>query len=946
MSRFLYIFLLLQFPFLLSAQNALKKKELGHEELVSWNKIIRPQLSNDGNWALYTLKAEEGDPILKIYDAVNNQITSFDRGEHPKISADSRFVLFKIQVAQDSIKALRRKKVDKKNFPKAHLGIYDLEKGTLDTIKNIRDFKVPEKWSGWIAYQKEHIESTFLKEVVIADSTIIDTTKVVKSRPLKKKKNKHSFKLHFRNLLTQEEKVYPAVLDYQFAENKNRFAFTTTGNDSTLLGGVYLFDCTVKNEKALWRQKGKFKQLTFDESGTQLAFHANFDTTDAQIPPFELLYWKEGQDTAHSIATNQASFLEENWRVSEHGRIGFSDNGSKLFFGIAPNPILQDTSLLEEEIVSVEVWHWNDPKLYPQQEVQKDREEKRAYTVVWHPQTKRFVQLGSLDAPNTRASAGGNASHVIAYNENPYYKSVSWNGGPAARDVYLINTKTGAKKEIAKKVNGSVSLSPAGKYAFAYISPDSAWYSYEVQSGKITQMTDNKTNPFYDELNDRPMHPRASGFATWTANDKNFLVYDRYDIWKIDPRGMVAPKRLTNGREKGWQYRYIRLDREKWHVEENERMLLKVFDEETRESGYAWLDNTTGNLTSPTMTKHYHGRRVVKAKNSDKLLFTQEDFRTFPDLQYSNLNFDNPKKISDANPQQHQFHWGTMEPYTWTSLDGQSLDGLLVKPDNFDPNKKYPLIVNFYERSSDGLYRHRAPFPHRSTINYSFYVSKGYVIFNPDIPYKIGYPGESCYNAVMSGVTALLKEGFVDKERIGVQGHSWGGYQIAHLLTKTDIFKCAESGAPVVNMFSAYGGIRWGSGMSRMFQYEKTQSRIGGTIWEYPLRYIENSPIFEMDKTNTPVLILHNDKDGAVPWYQGIEYFVALRRLNKPAWLLNYNGEPHWPVKLENRKDFNIRMQQYFDYYLQDAAMPVWMERGVPAIEKGIRQGLELVEKE
>jgi len=243
------------------------------------------------------------------------------------------------------------------------------------------------------------------------------------------------------------------------------------------------------------------------------------------------------------------------------------------------------------------------------------------------------------------------------------------------------------------------------------------------------------------------------------------------------------------------------------------------------------------------------------------------------------------------------------------------------------------------------LYRHRAPFPHRSTINYSFYASKGYVIFNPDIPYKVGYPGESCYNAVMSGVTALLKEGFVDKERIGVQGHSWGGYQIAYLLTKTDLFKCAESGAPVVNMFSAYGGIRWGSGMSRMFQYEKTQSRIGGSIWEYPLRYIENSPIFEMDKTNTPVLILHNDEDGAVPWYQGIEYFVALRRLGKPAWLLNYNGEPHWPVKLQNRKDFNIRMQQYFDFYLKDAPKPIWMEKGVPAIEKGIRQGLELMEK-
>ena len=283
--------------------------------------------------------------------------------------------------------------------------------------------------------------------------------------------------------------------------------------------------------------------------------------------------------------------------------------------------------------------------------------------------------------------------------------------------------------------------------------------------------------------------------------------------------------------------------------------------------------------------------------------------------------------------------------FSTISINGNDLNMYMINPKDFDPSKKYPMIVNFYERNSQGLYRHRAPSAGRSTINYPFYTSRGYIIFNPDIPYEVGYPGKSCYNSVVSGTQALIREGFVDADNIGVQGHSWGGYQIAHLLTKTNLFKCAESGAPVVNMFSAYGGIRWGTGISRMFQYEHTQSRIGGTIWEYRDRYIENSPIFELYKTNTPVLILHNDKDSAVPWYQGIEYFVALRRLGKPAWLLNYNGEPHWPVKLPNRKDFNIRMQQYFDHYLKGAPMPKWMKDGVSAVEKGKLQGLELIKE-
>jgi dipeptidyl aminopeptidase/acylaminoacyl peptidase len=264
-----------------------------------------------------------------------------------------------------------------------------------------------------------------------------------------------------------------------------------------------------------------------------------------------------------------------------------------------------------------------------------------------------------------------------------------------------------------------------------------------------------------------------------------------------------------------------------------------------------------------------------------------------------------------------------------------------VKPEGFDPNKQYPLIVNFYERLSDELHQHRAPDYHRSQINYTMYASRGYVVFAPDIPYRIGYPGQSAYDAVVSGVLALVQQGFVDARRIGLQGHSWGGYQVAYILTRTHLFACAEAGAPVANMTSAYGGIRQESGLVRQFQYERQQSRIGGTLWEYPTRYWENSPLFFLDRVQTPLLILHNDKDGAVPWSQGVELYTGLRRLGKPVWLLNYNDEPHWPVKLQNRADFQLRMQQFFDHFLLGAPEPRWMLRGVAPAEKGIRQGLE-----
>jgi dipeptidyl aminopeptidase/acylaminoacyl peptidase len=177
---------------------------------------------------------------------------------------------------------------------------------------------------------------------------------------------------------------------------------------------------------------------------------------------------------------------------------------------------------------------------------------------------------------------------------------------------------------------------------------------------------------------------------------------------------------------------------------------------------------------------------------------------------------------------------------------------------------------------------------------------------------------------------------------MGIQGQSWGGYQVAHLITRTDMYAAAWSGAPVVNMTSAYGGIRWGTGMSRQFQYENTQSRIGKPLWEARDLYIENSPLFFMDKVNTPVAIMHNDNDGAVPWYQGIEFFTALRRLNKPVWLLNYNGDDHNLIQRQNRKDIQIREAQFFDHFLKGKPAANWIKKGVKATEKGIDWGLEV----
>lgn len=339
------------------------------------------------------------------------------------------------------------------------------------------------------------------------------------------------------------------------------------------------------------------------------------------------------------------------------------------------------------------------------------------------------------------------------------------------------------------------------------------------------------------------------------------------------------------------------------------------------------------------MQGDYRLTAPVKAKNSDVIIYTKENFELFPDVLLSDLSLKNSVQLTNANPQQKEFNWGTAELVSWISADGIRLEGVLYKPENFDPNKKYPMICSFYEKNSDEFNGYRTPEVHRSTIDYHYYTSNGYLIFNPDIVYTDGYPGESCFNALMPGISVLIDRGFVDEKRIGAQGHSWGGYQVAYLAAHTRLFAAIESGAPVVNMISAYGGIRWATGINRAFQYERGQSRIGHSIWDTPLRYIENSPIFNMDKVTTPILIMANDHDGHVPWWQGIEYYVALRRLQKPAWLLNYNNEPHWPQVFANKLDFQKRMEQFFNHYLKDEPMPEWMEKGRPEVVKDVTLG-------
>jgi dipeptidyl aminopeptidase/acylaminoacyl peptidase len=942
---FLFTVLLLLASIPLIAQ---QKKPLTHDVYDFWNRINESAISVDGQWVMLSLGPLDGDAELRIKSLSNDRIYRVPRGVSAKFSYDSRFSVFLIKAPKDSVKKAKREKKKKEQMPKDSLGIVDLESGGVTRLARVKSFKLPEEAAGWVAI---HLEKSIAKK---------DTTKAEENEKKKeekaekgkksKKKKAEGTELVLRNLKTGAERRYPDVTSYHFSKDGKWLVYTAASKDSSA-DGIYAVRVETGEVRPILTGPGEYKQVAIDEAGKQVAFLSNRDdfvspdSSRAQQPAFTLYHWRIGGEVPAAVAREGTPGIPEGWWVSEHGKVSFSKNGKRLFFGTAPRPEPEpEEDKADDEKVKVDIWNWKDPYLQPMQLKQLESERKRSYRAVVHLGKGRVVQLATEEVPEVTVGSEGNADVALGNSNMPYRQLISWDF-PRYYDVYLIDVRTGKRLRVLEKVQARAQLSPKARYITWWNRDELAWYAMDVNGQKPINLTAGIPYPVHNELHDWPFKPNPYGNAGWTKDDKAFLIYDRYDIWATDPTGKRAPRNLTEGvgRADSLRFRYVRLDPEEKAIDPKAPMLLSAFHLYTKASGF-YRDRVEGGREPARlvmMDRAFSTPR--KAKEADRLLFTRSSFVEFPDLWMSDPDFRDMRKVSNANPQQSEYLWGTAELVEWTSLDGVPLQGILYKPENFDPGKKYPMMVYFYERNSDNLYRHWAPEPHRSIINFTFYVSRGYLVFVPDIRYKVGYPGESAVNAVLPGVTHLIKRGFVDEANIGVQGHSWGGYQVAYLVTRTNIFKAAEAGAPVSNMTSAYGGIRWGSGMSRMFQYERTQSRIGGSLWEVPLRYIENSPLFWADRIETPLLIMHNDQDGAVPWYQGIELFVALRRLGKPVWLINYNDEPHWPTKFQNKKDWAMRLQQFFDYYLKGAPAPVWLMEGVPAIRKGKTLGLEPV---
>ncbi len=905
-----------------------EKRALTIDDFARWETIKNPMISNNGKYVAYEIGPQKGDGKLVLYS--DKSTVSFERGTGAEFGSENDFIVFKIKPTENEVREAKIKKVKKEEMPKDSLGIYIFNDNLVIKFAQLKSFKVADDNSSFVAFLLESSEA----KKDSTENNENDNTKKVKQE---------GDDLVLFNIKNQDTTTFKNVTEYNWAKNGQALYFVRELKDSTSTNSiVFMFDTNTSKTIEFFNNNGFAKSIVSDDNADKYAFLFSADTTDQK--EYSLYLGKKDADP-EVIVNGFTRGIPVGWAPSEHGKIWFSEDGTKIYLGTAltPKPETKDT-IPDDEKPELDIWNWKDVKLQPQQNVEAEKEKDRTYMAVYHIDLNRMIQLADVNIQDVSTIEKGNGKIGLGYNELPYLRESNWTGVDN-KDYYLVDFESGIKREILNE-QSYVRLSPKGKYVIWFNFADSSYYAKSTDINKLRTVSLTKKIPvsFYDELHDAPSDPDPYGIAGWDEDDRFVFIYDRYDIWKIDPSGEKVPVNVTKtfGRRNSTRLRYVKLDREEEFIATNESVILSAFDERTMSSGFFQTRFNVVKDPSLLIMDKFNFGTPGKAKDTDKIIWTKQSVSAYPNVWLSDVGFKHPVKISDANPWQDEYIWPTVELVEWESFSGEKLKGLLYKPGNFNASKEYPMMIYFYERSAETMYNYQLPAPSRSTINKALYTSNGYLVFVPDITYKTGYPGQSAYNAIVSGTQYLTtKFSFIDKKHIGLQGQSWGGYQTAYLITQTDMYAAAMAGAPVSNMTSAYGGIRWESGLSRMFQYEHTQSRIGGTLWDKPLSYIENSPLFYAPKVTTPLLIMHNDNDGAVPWYQGIELFVALRRLDKPVWMLSYNGEPH-NLKAEswaNRIDLSTRMFQFFNHYLKGQPAPEWMEEGISATEKGEKLG-------
>lgn len=858
-----------------------QKKPLDHEVYDQWENISEQAISPDGRYLAYTVFSGAGASKLFLKASDGSWEKMANGARSITISGDSRFAAY--QAASTST-------------DQANLVVVTLGTDQVLEIPKVASFKIPTIGrTSWMAYLQ-------------------------------------SGNLTLHDVQTGTTFRYPNVNDYLFSNDGEVLLFksvNTGGQDDTGSASSLLVRVNARTGQAdtILNRFHEARQFAFDATGNQVAFLLKRQPDQAS---YELAHYAVGMDSARAAGNPAVWEMQRQLAVSGRSRLQFSKDGKKLFFELESVSSSTDASREAGEDVQLEIWDYRAEVLPPKQ--QRDREmgsNRETHHAVIHLEEGRVVRLASdhgearmvlpADGADDYALLASTRGNLQVSFEEPFLKETAW----------VVSLEDGSRERVAtRQYNNEFAMSPAGKYAIWFDRDKGHYFVHNIARRTTQNISARVPATLSREADDwtEAAPPPKYGIAGWVENDAAVLAYDRYDIWRLDPEGQLPPVNLTGGLGRNDQI-VLRLVHKGGAIRPQEELLIHAFDTQSRYAGFYSLRlDEPGPAERLTMGPYaYDIFHIDRARDANHWILRRMSVQESPDL-YHTSDFRSFTRASRINRQQDEYNWMTCELVEWETFDGKVSQGLLYKPEDFDPDHKYPVIFFFYEEYSEELFHYKAAAPMWGSINIPYFVSNGYLVFVPDIQYTVGAPGESAYNSVVSAAQHLGKYPWVDGTRMGLNGHSFGGYQVNYIITRTPMFAAAVPSYGMSNLISDYGLLYWDQGgINRYYLYEGGISRIGATLWEAPELYIKNSPLFAADQIQTPVLILHNDKDGAVHWFQGLELFNALRRLEKPVWLLHYKDEYHGLMEPKNRKDFSIRAAAFFDHFLKGKPAPQWM---------------------
>lgn len=874
---------LIQLAAILSAQNlqgTRVKPKLDTSVFNRWAQVDNPAISNNGEYVLYTIREHYSLPATLVIQQVKGGWKKEISGAESGIfSDDSKNVI--CQKAKDTLLIIKLGSNDVKSIP---------------SVNSFRVFKRGNK--EWVAYQQ----------------TANDRLLILQDLP------------------GEEKILFPGVAEYVLSSSGNVVFYRSISSEGSKINYA---DLVEGREKCIWQgsPSSNADNLVADLKDGQVVFRVEEKVNN--YTENSLWYFKLGSERAVQLITNQSAGIDVNLELDKIQR--FSNDGSKLFFFLKEKELKRPKSYP----VAVDVWHYADPKLQLQQ--LNEVNHQNVYEAVLNIEYRKIIRL-SQENEGVSIALGDQFDNfaVIVNNKGSSFESY-WNH-ESQPSLIVVSTSSGERKHL---LNNFEWASPAKKYL---INLDSDIYAFEIATGITRNVTQSLPIPEGDAEFDRPKLLKNKGFiiAGWLPGDEFLLAYDKFDIWKIDPTNKKLPVNITNqyGRRNNIVLRLA--EKENAVIDNDKNLILTAYNRINKNNGFYRTGSHEGEDPKLLSMGAYvynapgqgdlGGFPPIKARDADVYIVKRSTTTESPNFFWTK-DFKTFNPISAVYPEQ-KYNWLTSDLHSFTTLDGRTEQAVLYKPENFDPKSKYPVIIHYYEKKSDALNKFHKPGGPNGELDIAWFVSQGYLVFTPDIHYAVGEIGQSAYNSIVAAANYLKNYSWVDSGKMGIQGHSFGGFETNYIVTHTTLFAAAVSSSGPTDLISMYND--WAmNGVSQQFQCEVGQLRMGATLWDKPDLYIKNSPIFNAHKVTTPLLTVANKRDRSVPFSQGVELFTALRRLGKKVWMLQYDEGDHGLLGKEYI-DYVIRMTQFFDHYLKGKAPAKWMTKGIPAKMKGIDDGLEL----